>query len=408
MGGWHWNRSNLSGIEDALIVEPSDPEPRGGLPAIPPAHKPRANAPDEQQVIPLYQQSEGAIFNLGLKLAPYRYLDVTEGDGEVLGEQDVRTAAWWCIYLHGILNEDRRPKAWLDVAETKLRELADFLLGHQLGSEHADDDVTESIGTSGENDLEYGGFVTLVSDSAEELLGSVYSEDVGLGGLALLRAYQTLGDLKYRAGYLAALTCLRRMQCGGKLTTRYATQTLSGEGRLNTGMWSHKLDITDLSARGAIDNSCVDATVGGQYSMISMGAGAHYGVDHDSRFIETLNGDPANTELDVAEFPIDLRSIGGSRLKITFMGIFASEPLTGTLTWRLRLLDDPSSTTVSSGTAIATLREVNPSSSEQILTDTSDIANPGIMTAIRVTVETSATNNSDAYMDGWLLTLEAY
>jgi len=356
-----------------------------------------------------FEAVEADLFNFLVGRSPKDEYNVTASAEGGSATDSVRSAAWSALYLYDIIAENRRPVRWVTLAKAKLRELADFLLTYQLGSAHVDSDITATIGTTGANDLEYGGFVTLVTGSAADIIGSVYSEDVGVGGLALLRAYQVLGDAKYRDGYLAALKCLRRMQCGGKLNTRYATTSLTGEARLHTGMWSHKLDIADLSATGARNNGCTDVVAGGQYERIVFGAPDHYGVAHDARFTINLAAEPANTDLITGHFPIDLRPIGGTRIRVKWRGIFTSEDTGGvTLTWRVWLLSDPSS--LAGGTLIAEIQET-PAGSRQILTYTSDIANPGLLTGIKVTVSTPVawgSTNKFAYIYGWVCSLEPY
>lgn len=204
-------------------------------------------------VVPLYAKSEGAIFNFLAAdfaggVAPYPYVDVTNGDGAIIGERSVRVAAWTCLYLYGVLNEDRRPKEWTDDAGARLRVLADWLLTQQAGSPTESQTLLSLIGPTLSSQLEYGGFLTAEA-TPTTLLATVYSEDVGTGGLALLRAYQMLGDAVYQEGYRRAATCLRRMQSGGKLTTKYAALTAAG-GRYDSGMWSHKLEVRDPTGLG--------------------------------------------------------------------------------------------------------------------------------------------------------------
>jgi hypothetical protein len=198
---------------------------------------------------PLYQQSEGAIFNLLCAdynggVAPYPYVDVTNGDGAVVGTQSVRVAAWSALYLYSVIAEDRRPAIWISLAKTKLRAMADYLLTQQVGLGYVSSAITAIIATTATTDLEYGGFITMET-SPTYLLGTVYAEDVSAGGLALLRAYQVLDDPKYQAGYRAALMCLRRMQCGGKLTNNFASTDSAGTGIYNSGMFDHKISVYD-------------------------------------------------------------------------------------------------------------------------------------------------------------------
>lgn len=199
--------------------------------------------------VPLLAKSEAAIFNLlsasyGGGVPPYPYVDVTNGDGAVVGTQGVRPAAWSAIYLAEVIRENRRPATWIDLAKVRLRTLCDYLLTQQSGSPFIDATITACIGPTASTELDYGGFLTMQDPCVFEL-AYIYAEDQGAGGLALLRAYQILGDIKYQAGYRDALTCLRRMQCGGKLTTRYAVTTSGGTTRYDSGAWTHKMVVYD-------------------------------------------------------------------------------------------------------------------------------------------------------------------
>lgn len=203
----------------------------------------------------LYAKSEGAVFNLLTAdynggVVPYRYVDVTSGDGAVIGTPSVRAAGWACLYLYGVINEDRRPENWTVRAKAKLREYADFLLTYQAGSDTQDADLVTLIGATTSTQLEYGGFLTVEPAPRTYLLATVYSEDQGTCGLALLRAWQVLGEEKYRTGYRRAITCLRRMQQGGKLVTKYAVPASGSTGRYHSGMWAHKMEIRDPAGVG--------------------------------------------------------------------------------------------------------------------------------------------------------------
>jgi hypothetical protein len=197
----------------------------------------------ESSVIPLYQKAEARIFNLiasdfGGGVAPYRYVDVTSGDGQIVGTKDARTAAWSALYLYSVITEDRRPEVWVTRATAKFRELCDWLLTQQCGSPTQDSAITALLGAAtAATDLEYGGFIR------DQTAGDIYSEDVGAGGLALLYAFKLFGEEKYRAGYRAALTCLRRMQCTGKLATGYSVRYPGDTGRYHPGMWTHTLQV---------------------------------------------------------------------------------------------------------------------------------------------------------------------
>lgn len=324
---WTFDPSKLN-ESDARVQEPRDPEPTGRLPNFHPPIRP-IEGRDIQEHIELYKLSEAAIFNLLVAekggIAPYRYLDVTGGDGAVIGSRDIGVAAWACIYLGKLLAEDSRPLVWITKAQAKLRELADYLLSQQCGSPTEDSNITNTIGTTGPNDTEYGGFPRL-QDSPVTLLGSVYSEDVGTCGLALLYAYQRLGDIKYRNGYRAAVTCLRRLQQGGKLQTQYAASAAgmtAGDGRYHSGAWAHKMDITDPLGQG-----------GG-----AQGQGGAYGIALTSFNVASDLASIAMTgptpETQTAFWMIDYGSLPGTRMRVVISGYFKNQGAAHTVLWRV-------------------------------------------------------------------------
>lgn len=224
-------------------------------------------------VIEAYKRSEMNVFNAicadrGTGWAPYAYVDVTNGDGATIGAQSARAAAWAGLYLYELIAENRRPPAWLSRARTKLGELADFLLTQQCGSPTQATDISTAIGSTATTDLEYGGFYETNEGAGASLLGSVYSETVAIGGLVLLRAYQLLGVGAHKDGYQAAMTCLRRMQCGGKLTNNHSSLDSAGSGRWNSGMWTHRMVFQEAVAGAnylALSHADYEAGTGSEF-----------------------------------------------------------------------------------------------------------------------------------------------
>lgn len=236
-----------------------------------PAHKPRAGAPTEQQYIPLYQESEGRIFNLlcadyqgGLLPSACAYNAAGNGDGAIphnttdplngISSHGRRGTLTWAetvypaaIYLYGLITEDRRPKAWIERAKAKMRVVADHLLKFQAGNPAQLSQITTRLGrATATTDAEWGGFFPPqrnieASDSSyasTDFSRTFESAMVAAGGLFLVRAFQVLGDEKYRTGYRMALTCLRRMQCPGKLDTNYyISYGTDVNARYHPGMW---------------------------------------------------------------------------------------------------------------------------------------------------------------------------
>ncbi len=264
-------------------------EPIGDIPNF---HPPPVEREDRVELpnIEGYSADEGELFNFlaadrGTGTAPYPYWDVTAGSGYALGTQSVRSAAWTCIYLYSLISENKRPLVWIARAKVKLRELADFLLQRQAGSASESADLVGLIGSTATTDLEYGAFLDPTGGASTIATG--YTEDVGSGGLALLRAYQVLGDVKYRNGYLAAAKCLRRMQCGGKLTSGFSASDSSGTGAYNPGTFIHKLSVTDPYGLGGGGGGGTPTYAAGLYLTDTDGW-------HTVRSVQPINVDPSN------------------------------------------------------------------------------------------------------------------
>lgn len=336
------------------------------------------------QAVPLYQGSEAAVLNMlaaehGGGVAPYPYVDVTSGDGAVIGSPSVRTAAWTMLYLYGLINEDRRPSGWRSLARTKLRSLADWLLTQQAGSPVQDVALSAMLGPTADTDTEYGGF--LVPEAVPTfLLATVYSEDLGACGLALLRAYQTLGEPRYQEGYRRALTCMRRMQSGGKLSSKYAATTEDG-GRYNSGMWTHKLEIRDStgSGGGGIVNAAVSFT---EPASFSFGAASTDPEVHNTRGC-VVNWD----------------EIPGTTLTCTLSALIAVD--TGTFT--LRAITGVALTAATTGTELCAV--IASSSSVTYLSASVDVAKP-IGTSLLVFTGQKSVGAAVVSVEGLVLTLE--
>lgn len=136
---------------------------------------------------------------------------------------DVWGAAWAALYLYELLAENQRPHTWMSLARTKLATLANYLVSAQ------------TLGTS--SAVGYGGFN--VSAPGEEY----WTADAAVSGLALLRAYQTLGAASYLTGARAAAWFLRTAQCGDKLATGFSSSDAAGTTRIHHGMWTRSISL---------------------------------------------------------------------------------------------------------------------------------------------------------------------
>lgn len=103
------------------------------------------------------------------------------------------------VYLYGILSENKRPRAWLTAARTKMRALADYLL-------------------SGQNvaDATFAG-----SYSYNSALSAVFLFDEARAALGMLRAYQLIGKPEYLASAKACARFLVNYQAIDKLIANY-------------------------------------------------------------------------------------------------------------------------------------------------------------------------------------------
>lgn len=139
------------------------------------------------------------------------------------GDESVEAAAWGALYLVGLIQEAKRPYRWIATARAKLVTLADWLVTNQAGSTNAD--------------LIWGGF--LRGD------GYYYTEDAGAAGLALLGAYEIVGDNNYLVAATKCAWFLRTCQCGDKLTTRPSSTDAAGSNAKHWGAWTHRLLTTN-------------------------------------------------------------------------------------------------------------------------------------------------------------------
>lgn len=257
--GIEWMRSVMRPIGDGKLACPDD---------FPGVHEKEARALDARarpfpppvrsrkkvrfaSVTPSYQYEEARIFNFLTStnrggLPPYVFWNITGGDGATAGPVSVASAGWAGVYLYSVIEENLRPGIWITRAKTKLVGLADWLCRHQFGNAEANENFAAAPtktwwgGFQAEIGLDAGGFLNPAA---------VTSYELGLGGLALLRAYQATGDGRYQRAAMMAATCLRRMQCGDKLTVTYSTATASG-ARHHHGMWTRYFLMVDNAGGG--------------------------------------------------------------------------------------------------------------------------------------------------------------
>lgn len=257
--GVTWNVSKLVKKEDGLFY---CPDHRG---FIPPITLSKANArapvikilprkdPKVRENIGIYQDEEAKLRWLLVDVAPFQYWDATNGDGAIVtaagAGRGILAAAESIRAHYDILAEDKRPLLWMIQADTEIIRLADWLLQWQFGSPTATGDyVVASTATP------YGAFAyDNGSTDFSSLAIRIYSEEVAAGGLAMVYAYNRNPTApKYLTAARNAATCMRRMQCGDKLTTDYTTTLDQGTIRYHTGIWTHSFTY---------GNTCTTPTV---------------------------------------------------------------------------------------------------------------------------------------------------
>lgn len=260
--GVSWAASQLKAIGDGKFACPDDFRgihdkqmralERSSKP-FPPPVRPRKR-PLKPTETPVYQLSEGRILNLIHRAmrgstATYSHINVTNGDGSTSGTQDIQSNAWASEFLYQIISENKRPLIEINTCKTTLRTIADWLLSQQFGSPTK----LNSYYTATTANVWYGGFprtIPVTSDETRVVDNAIYSEDVAMGGLALLRAYQVHGGGAYLTGAKNAAHCLRRMQQGGRRVASsadgtYSTTSDGGTGRYDPGTWVEYMTITD-------------------------------------------------------------------------------------------------------------------------------------------------------------------
>jgi hypothetical protein len=152
------------------------------------------------------------------------------------------SAAWTAIYLYELLAENKRPSVMLEVARAKLREIADFLLVRQNSGPFMPGTIP--------NDPAWGGWADTVGAAVTTLFYRTYV--TAACGIAMLRAYQLLGDVQYLECARAAAWFSRTAQCGGLLAAfggldGYYTSDSAGTNRKQWGTWDRLIRAGSLA-----------------------------------------------------------------------------------------------------------------------------------------------------------------
>ncbi len=236
----HWGERTVQAkqrwqADDRGYIVPPTPDLRG--PATTPIRK------NEEGTAAAFLTTQ-PVSATQLGVPPYRYFNVTNGDGAAITTSlgitaaDVLTTAETARALYGRIVEGTRPKHMIDRDKIKLAEMADWLLLHQFGpAGGSGEGVTYTMPASLSANSFYGAFVN--PRDTEITAITVRTECVAAGIIALARAYQILGTASYLAGAQRAMLCLRRLQCGSMLTSYPTASNSAGTGRLYTGMFTH-------------------------------------------------------------------------------------------------------------------------------------------------------------------------
>lgn len=186
---------------------------------------------------PTFQQAEGAVLNLILANAPnsiflseYGSLGAQRNADNGLADR-ARATGWMAYYLGNLVLENRRPRNWIEKATTKLTALCDAIVAGQR---------TTTAAVPVTDGLEYGAIYLVDTPPSGTVVFDVPGNAACL--LALLRAYQATGAVKYRDTARAIATFLRRSQCTGNFTAFNAQYQASS--RIAVGPFPESLSIS--------------------------------------------------------------------------------------------------------------------------------------------------------------------
>lgn len=154
---------------------------------------------------------------------PYRFYGVANGmgSGGIVGERSVFAAAWTCIYLYGVIAENKRPESWIRTDKAKLASLADYLVSIQYTA--AGETLRGAWSAAAGEVLQDG--------------GNVQAEVIAAAALGLLYAYRIHGTPGYLSAAKLTANCLRYLQRGGQHNSVYAARG-DGISRYDSGTWS--------------------------------------------------------------------------------------------------------------------------------------------------------------------------
>ena len=150
------------------------------------------------------------------------------------GTTGVMGAAWTAIYLHALVDEDRRPYEMVARARAGLATIADWLLTRIYAYPGRAGGLTSAHPG-------WGGFsynATLAGSAA-----FFYVAPTAAAGLALLRAYQVHGTAGYLDGARAVAWFCRNAQSGGRLGAGFSSSDSAGTTRIQYGAFTKSMNV---------------------------------------------------------------------------------------------------------------------------------------------------------------------
>lgn len=179
--------------------------------------------PDDERAPDVFEGETSQVFALldKVRAGGGRYLQVKSGSPTPLvNAADALSTNTWAMWFYYALATATYRKGhkdeWHDQALVRLRETGDALLARQ-----------SLTGTRATNSF-YGGFLATGTTT-------YFMEDAAVGGLGLLYAYRSLGDIKYLWGARNAASFLRNLQAIGSNGVHFTSSDPFGTARLYTG-----------------------------------------------------------------------------------------------------------------------------------------------------------------------------
>lgn len=209
-------------------------------PRLLPVPQPKPFAP-----VDTWTAEEAQVFNFVTATAPFETVNVTSNAGTITGAQSIQAAGWAAIYLAALIEENKRPAAWIARARTAAATCGDYLISIQFSY----------------SDLTFGGSVHQ---------GNAYlAQDNAVACAAFCRLYQTLGTAKYLAAARRVGDFLVNLQATNLWTAPSVSPRYLGalpeQYNFGAGEFStlyHSRDVLGLWSLSLLKGLTGDVTVG--------------------------------------------------------------------------------------------------------------------------------------------------